>query len=47
MMLYIAKIVWKEGKTGTIVLGNLQKVFTALPQYFTMTDFDVHIVPST
>ena len=45
--LNIAKIVWKEGKTGTIVLGNLQKVFTALPQYFTMTDFDVHIVPST
>lgn len=42
-----AKVVWKEGKTGTIVLGNLQKVFTALPQYYTMTDFDVHIVPST
>lgn len=46
--LNMAKIVWKEGLTGTIVLGDkLQKVFTALPQYFTTTDYDVHIVAST
>lgn len=46
--LNIAKIVWKKGLTGTLVLGDkLQKVFTALPEYFTFTDYDVHITPST
>lgn len=44
----MAKIVWKEGLTGTLVLGDkLLKTFTALPEHFTMTDYDVHIVPST
>lgn len=44
----MAKIVWKDGLTGTLILGDkLQKVFTALPEHFTHTDFDVHIVPST
>lgn len=46
--LNIAKIVWKDGLTGTLILGDkLQKVFTALPKYFTHTDYDIHIVPST
>lgn len=46
--LNIAKSVFKEGLTGTIILGhNQQKIFTALPEYFTVTDFDIHIVPST
>lgn len=44
----MAKIVWKKGLTGTLILGDkLQKVFTALPEHFTHTDYDVHIVPST
>ncbi len=44
----IAKIVWKNGLTGVLVLGDKQsKVFTALPEHFTHTDYDVHIVPST
>ena len=44
----IAKIVWKKGLTGTLILGDkLQKVFTALPEHFTHTDYDIHIVPST
>ncbi len=44
----IAKIVWKKGLTGTLVLGDkLQRVFTALPENFTHTDYDIHIVPST
>lgn len=43
-----AKIVWKHGLTGTLVLGNkLQKVFTALPKYFTVTDHDIHIITSS
>lgn len=44
----IGKIVYKKGLTGTLILGDkLQKVFTALPEHFTHTDYDVHIVPST
>lgn len=46
--LNISKIVWKNGLTGSIVLGDhLQKVFTSLPEYFTLSDHDVHIVSST
>ena len=42
-----AKIVYKNGLTGTLILGNkLQKVFTALPKYFTVTDHDIHIITS-
>lgn len=42
-----AKIVWNKGLTGTIVLGNLLKTFTALPKYFTTTDFDIHLITSS
>lgn len=43
-----AKIVYSDGLTGTLILGDkLQKVFTALPKYYTVTDFDVHIITST
>lgn len=46
--LNMAKVVWKDGLTGTLILGDkLQKVFTALPEYFVTTDYDVHIVAST
>lgn len=47
-MLNLAKIVWKKGVTGTIILGNnYSKIFTALPEYYTVTDFDIHIEDST
>ena len=42
-----AKIVYKKGLTGVIVLGKLQKIFTALPKYYTFTDFDIHITTSS
>lgn len=46
--LNIAKIVYKNGLTGTIILGDKQsRVFTALPEYFTLTDYDIHIVTNT
>ena len=47
--LNIAKIVYKEnGLTGTIILGDKRvRIFTALPEYFTVTDFDIHIASST
>lgn len=42
--LNLCKIVYKNGLTGTIILGEKgQKLFTALPKYFTLTDFDIHI----
>lgn len=42
--LNMAKIVYKKGLSGTLVLGDkLNKIFTALPEHYTMTDFDVHI----
>lgn len=46
--LNLAKIVFKNGLTGTIILGDkYQKVFTALPEYFTMSDHDIRIVTSS
>ena len=45
--LNLAKVVWKKGLTGVLVLGDkLQKIFTALPEHFTMSDYDVHIASS-
>lgn len=43
-----AKVTWKQGLTGTIVLGEqYQRTFTALPEHFTLSDFDVHVISST
>lgn len=46
--LNLAKIVFKKGLTGTLILGNkYQKIFTALPEYFTLTDYDIRIITSS
>ena len=46
--LNVAKIVFKKGLSGTIILGDkYQKIFTALPEHFTFTDYDIHIITST
>lgn len=46
--LNLAKVVFKNGLTGTLILGDkYQKVFTALPEYFTISDHDIRIVTST
>ena len=43
-----AKITYKNGLTGTLILGDKQqKIFTALPEHFTITDYDIHVVAST
>lgn len=43
-ILDVCKVVYKKGITGTLVLGDrLNKVFTALPEHYTVTDFDIHI----
>ena len=47
-LLNLAKIVYKDGFSGTIILGpRLNKIFTAIPEYYTTTDFDIHIEDST
>ena len=43
-----AKVTWKNGLRGTLILGDRQqKIFTALPDYFTVTDYDIHVVSTT
>ena len=47
-LLNLAKLVFKKGITGTLINGTrLNQIFTALPEYYTMTDFDIHIQDST
>lgn len=47
-LLNVGKIAYKKGLKGTLILGDkLVKVFTALPEYYTMTDFDIHIQDSS
>lgn len=46
--LNIGKIVYKKGLKGTIILGDkLQKIFTALPEHFTCSDQDIHIISTS
>ena len=46
-LLDLAKFVFRKGFTGSIVLGDrLVKIFTVLPEHFTMTDYDIHIQDS-
>lgn len=43
-----AKIVYKNGLKGNIILGDkYQRIFVALPEYFTVTDYDIRISTST
>lgn len=43
-ILNVSKLVFKNGITGTLVLGDkLNKVFTALPEHYSFTDYDIHI----
>ncbi|GMO69741.1 MAG: hypothetical protein Nk1A_8990 [Endomicrobiia bacterium] len=44
----VAKIAFKKGLKGTLILGDkLKKIFTALPEHFTATDYDIHVPSST
>lgn len=46
--LNMAKIVYKDGIKGVLTLGDKsQKIFTALPEHFTVTDFDIHVNDSS
>ena len=42
-----AKIVYKSGMSGTLILGEkLNKIFTSLPEHYCFTDHDIHITDS-
>ena len=46
--LNMAKVVYKKGMKGVLTLGDkAQKIFTALPEHFTLTDFDIHVNDSS
>lgn len=46
-ILNLAKVVYKKGFSGTLILGDrANKVFTSLPKHFTVTDYDIHIAES-
>ena len=46
-ILNLAKVVYKNGISGTLILGErLNKIFTALPEHYTVTDYDIHIADS-
>ena len=46
--LNISKVVYKKGITGAFILGDkMQQVFTALPEHYTITDFDIHVNDSS
>lgn len=46
--LNVGKIVFKKGLKGTLLLGDYQqKIFTALPEHFTVSDYDIRILTST
>jgi hypothetical protein len=47
-LLNLAKIVYPNGMQGIIVMGDrYSQIFTALPEHYTVTDFDIHIEDST
>ena len=43
----IGKQAYKDGLQGELILGKERRTFVALPEHFTMSDFDVHLPSST
>ena len=41
-----AKILYKNGLTGQLVLGNKKQIFTIMPEYYTSTSYDIHLADS-
>jgi chromosome segregation ATPase len=39
----MAKIVYKKGLTGQLVLGDQKTIFEVAPEYYTTTSFDIHL----
>ena len=46
--LNLGKKVYKKGLSGILILGeNRRQIFTALPEHYSFTDYDIHIADST
>lgn len=43
----MAKVVYKNGLTGQLVLGDQKEIFTLLPEYYTFTSYDISLADST
>jgi hypothetical protein len=43
----MAKVVFKEGLTGQLVLGDQKEIFTLLPEYYSFTSYDIHLADSS
>ena len=43
----LAKVVFKKGFTGELILGNQKNIFTLLPEHYSFTDYDIHLADST
>lgn len=44
--LNMARRVYKKGLSGQLVLGNKKEIFTILPEHYSQTDYDVHVLDS-
>jgi hypothetical protein len=42
----MAKVVFKAGLTGQLVLGDQKEIFTLLPEYYSFTSYDIHLADS-
>ena len=43
----LARKVYKKGFTGQLILGDKKEIFTIMPEYYSQTDFDVHLADSS
>lgn len=43
----MAKVVYKNGLTGQLVLGDQKEIFTLLPEYYSFTSYDISLADST
>jgi hypothetical protein len=43
----MAKVVFKDGLTGQLVLGDQKEIFTLLPEYYSFTSYDIHLADSS
>ena len=42
----MAKVVYKDGLTGQIILGDRKQIFTLLPEYYSFTSYDISLADS-
>lgn len=42
----MAKVVYKKGLTGELILGQQKTIFDISPEYYTTTSFDIHLADS-